>query len=464
MKRISLLLIILSITVFFTDAVLADCEPANIRATDVCAPPPFLPIIDGFIPFDFRTHFDASVECGPRPDPIDSTSAWYRAATHDIVLKAVTYGNKTRPDIMFATKAHVEEDYGPLPPINPVTGGPVNCRCVVGTGNGPDSLTDLFYAPLTPRVPCFDPNYPENFNPSIDAALAATHGNPEMTSCNYNCEVNPWSLFPVDERPPEYLKYPLCDTNIDGSVRLGVFTLSFPAPTDRFLVYERGMDSEIHIQALDLNDEPIASADIPRYDLDLGNPKLVKYAGFNIRVDTGIPNFIVGPQPVGSVGLQLPKGVLSDKLRITIIPRTDFGADLKILALAPENPDKKANLIPCPINYPAGAEQPSGGGFVIFNSSNGVGHNLELTAILEKVEANTEYDLYLYVDNNDQFYDKWSIKTNKAGNANFHQNLLLTQGTHYLSFAVTKKGSMSDIYETPGIHDGKGTVFYFSAK
>jgi hypothetical protein len=164
------------------------------------------------------------------------------------------------------------------------------------------------------------------------------------------------------------------------------------------------------------------------------------------------------------VGLQLPKGVLSDKLRITIIPRTDFGADLKILALAPENPDKKANLIPCPINYPAGAEQPSGGGFVIFNSSNGVGHNLELTAILEKVEANTEYDLYLYVDNNDQFYDKWSIKTNKAGNANFHQNLLLTQGTHYLSFAVTKKGSMSDIYETPGIHDGKGTVFYFSAK
>ena len=176
---------------------------------------------------------------------------------------------------------------------------------------------------------------------------------------------------------------------------------------------------------------------------------------------------MVGPQPVGTVGLQLPKGVLSDKLRVTIIPRTDFGADLKIMALAPEYIDQEVALVPCPINYPAGSPQPPGGGFVIFNNSNGVDHNLELTASLTKIAPNTEYDLYLYVDNNDSPYEKLgTVLTNKAGNATFHQNLLLPvipQGqTRYLSFNVTKKGSGRDIYETPGIHDAKGTVLYFS--
>lgn len=285
----------------------------------------------------------------------------------------------------------------------------------------------------TPLVFCYDPD--------IDIALAAAHGNLDLGSINYNCEV--------------IVGDGLCD--LKGSA---IFTLSFPAPTERFLVYERGMDSDIHIEALDTSGFPIASADIPRYDLDPGNPKLVKYAGFNIDTWTGV--FSPGPQPVGSVGLKLDGGLLSDTLRITIYPKKDFGADLKILALAPEQPDKKVSLVTCPINYPAGASVPPGGGFVIFNNPNGANKNLVLTGALEKVEPNTEYDLYLFVDNEGMKID--TVKTNRQGNATFHVQEFLDAGVHYLGFDVTKTGSPNDVYETPGIHEKKGTVLVFSAK
>jgi hypothetical protein len=298
MKRISSLLMVICLPVVLAaPAVASECPAMPGRAMASCAPAPFLPKISGFIPFDFVTHFTQSpgVECDP---------------TRDIRLDAVSYGNKTRSDIMLVTRAHViKEPYDDLGPDARL------CRCVVGTGHGLNSDSDQLLPP-TPIVPCYDPN--------IDIALAAAHGNLDLGSINYNCEV------PFGDGQ--------CDLN--GSA---IFTLSFPAPTDRFLIYERGMDSDIHIEALDTSGLPIASAEIPRYDLDLGNPKLLTYAGFNIDTWTGV--FSPGPQRVGSVGLKLDRGMLSDTIRITVYPKQDFGADLKILALAPEQPVKKVSTV-----------------------------------------------------------------------------------------------------------------------
>jgi hypothetical protein len=416
MRRIILLLVFMIMVVgLLANSAVADCTATPIRGLDLCAPPAFKPEISGFIPFDFVTHFTQSpgVVCDP---------------TMDIRLDAVTYNNKTRTDIMLVSSAHVVRDIYFGPPG----------QCVVGTGHGPNTDADPLLPP-TPFVLCSDPN--------IETALAGAHGNLDLTSINYNREV-PSGV------PPRV--YPNCDLNGDA-----IFTISFPAPTDRFLIYERGMDSDIHIEALNSNGQPIAYAEIPRYDLDLGDPKLVKYAGFNITT-TLEPGRNVGPQPVGSVGLQLEKGMLSDTLRITVIPKTDFGADLKILALAPEHPDKKLSLIPCPINYPAGGNVAPGGGFVIFNNPNGAEKNLIVNGALKKVEPNTEYDLYLFVD--DEPMKLGTVKTNPQGNATFNLQTLLSAGVHYLGFDVTKKGSQNDVYETPGIHEKKGTVLAFNVK
>lgn len=409
------ILTILVIVGFIVSSALADCPPAPRRATDACAPPPFKAEIYGFIPFDFTTQFTQSpgVVCDP---------------TRDIRLDSVTYDNHTRSDIMLVSSAHVVRD------IYFDTG---LCQCVVGTGHGPNTDADPLLPP-TPFIPCTDPD--------IDFFLAEAHGNIDLTSINFNCEV------PVGVPGT----YPDCDTN-----GVAIFTLSFPAPTDKFLIFERGMDSDIHLEALDSSGQTIAKADIPRYDLDLGDPKLVKYAGFNITT-TLTPTFNVGPQPVGSLGLQLEKGVLSDTLRITVIPKTDFGADLKILALAPDHPVKKLSLVPCPVNYPDGETAPPGGGFVIFNNPKSANKNLVVSGALEKVEPNTEYDLYLFLDNQSVKID--TVKTNRQGNATFHYQSLLEEGIHYLGLDVTKKGSFSDVYETPGIHESKGAVLMFSVK
>lgn len=293
MRRIaSLLMIICFMVVSASAAATSECPEAPKRGIASCAPAPFLPKISGFIPFDFVTHFTQSpgVECDP---------------TRDIRLDSVTYDNRTRSDIMLVSKAHVIKE-----PYDDLGADARLCRCVVGTGHGRNSDSDPLL-PLTPIVPCYDAD--------IDAALAAAHGNLDLGSINYNCEV------PFGDGQ--------CDSNGPA-----IFTLSFPQPTDRFLVYERGMDSDIHIEALDKSGSPIANADIPRSDLDLGDPRLLKYAGFNIDTWTGV--FSPGPQRVGSIGLQLDKGMLSDTIRITVYPKQDFGADLKILALSPEPPAK----------------------------------------------------------------------------------------------------------------------------
>jgi len=113
---------------------------------------------------------------------------------------------------------------------------------------------------------------------------------------------------------------------------------------------------------------------------------------------------------------------------------------------------QKVVLVPCPINYP-GPNFPPGGGFVIFNNPKGADHNLEVTVSLKGVTPSTEYDIYLFIDQGGTGEKIGTLKTNPKGNANFHINGLLEEGTHVLAIDITLKGSGADVYETSGIHD-----------
>ncbi len=114
---------------------------------------------------------------------------------------------------------------------------------------------------------------------------------------------------------------------------------------------------------------------------------------------------------------------------------------------------QKVELVACPINYPSGTTPPPGGGFVIFNNPRSAGHNLEVTVSLKGVTPNTEYDIYLFVDQGLEGDKIGTVKTNPRGNATLHIDGLLEEGTHVLAVDVTLKGSGADVYETSGIHD-----------
>jgi len=123
---------------------------------------------------------------------------------------------------------------------------------------------------------------------------------------------------------------------------------------------------------------------------------------------------------------------------------------------------QKVDLVPCPINYPNPEALPPGGGFVIFNNPVGEDHNLLVTVSVKKVQPKTEYDIYLFVD--DEWYNGaklGTVKTNVMGNANFHIKGMLPEGEHVLALDITKKGSGADVYETPGIHELQGTLMVF---
>jgi hypothetical protein len=122
----------------------------------------------------------------------------------------------------------------------------------------------------------------------------------------------------------------------------------------------------------------------------------------------------------------------------------------------------KVNLIPCPKNYLPGSTPPPGGGFVTFNNPYRLNVTLDVTVSLNGVEPETSYDIYVFVDH------LWlggakagTIETNPEGNGSFRLNALVPKGRHTLALGVTKSGSRRDVYDTPGLEEGQGTVMVF---
>jgi hypothetical protein len=112
---------------------------------------------------------------------------------------------------------------------------------------------------------------------------------------------------------------------------------------------------------------------------------------------------------------------------------------------------QKVALVPCADEYQGtcapNLEPLGGGGFAIFNNSAGAGHNLLLTVALKKVLPETDYDIYLFVDD---IYTGGSkvgtVTTNAVGNATFHINTLVPLGERLLAVDVTYAGSGSDVF------------------
>ena len=129
-----------------------------------------------------------------------------------------------------------------------------------------------------------------------------------------------------------------------------------------------------------------------------------------------------------------------------------------VFATAAFSKAEKVDLIQCPINYPSPELLP-GGGFVIFNNSSGVGHNLELTVSLKGLVPDTAYDIHLFVDGVGTLVG--TVITNASGNANFNMNDLLDPGDRLLNIDVTLEGSGADVFETDGIHTAGGTLMTF---
>jgi len=156
-------------------------------------------------------------------------------------------------------------------------------------------------------------------------------------------------------------------------------------------------------------------------------------------------------------------------MRKTILEVAVVLAVVALIAVPVMAAAQKANLIPCVVTYPDGVTPPPGGGFVIFNNTSGP-NNLVMTLALKGVQPNTEYDIYLGVDSwglvPGDVVKVGTVKTNRQGNANFHLNTAVASGEHTLNVDVTLKGSGSDIYELPGIHDSPtgGVTMTFKSK
>ncbi len=117
----------------------------------------------------------------------------------------------------------------------------------------------------------------------------------------------------------------------------GIFTISFPSPTDTFFIFERGMDSDIHLEALN-DGKVVATWDFTWPMADGRHPWPDSYyAGFDIVTYTGFPGWSTDPNgahKVGAIGIRLD-GEAADTLRFTINAIPDFGPDLKVFGGAP---------------------------------------------------------------------------------------------------------------------------------
>ena len=114
---------------------------------------------------------------------------------------------------------------------------------------------------------------------------------------------------------------------------------------------------------------------------------------------------------------------------------------------------QKVPLVPCTDELAVGcasnSEPLGGGGFVVFNDSAGP-DNLHVTVALKKVLPDTDYDIYLYVDDIDAGVKVGTVTTNAVGNATFHLNTVAPLGTHGLAVDVVYEGFGADVYISDG--------------
>ncbi len=127
------------------------------------------------------------------------------------------------------------------------------------------------------------------------------------------------------------LKAALADFNLTSLVVTrenpgsAVLDLSFATPTNNFLFFERGFNSDLQVQALNASDQVIGSFTILR----------ANYTPTGIIVSTDNNAFVLAGQQLGSIGVQSDEAV--SRLRLSSY-RSDVlnynGPDYKVLAVA----------------------------------------------------------------------------------------------------------------------------------
>jgi hypothetical protein len=234
--------------------------------------------------FSFQTNWSQN----PSPDV-----AAYPTYSRDYRLDSVAYDGQTFSNFQLVSAAHViQNDFDDQTGAD-ATGFVRQPYYIINTGRGANTQLD----PWVNEGPI------SGANGATDADLVATYANLNLNSINYNRE----------------------------RIGLGIFTISFPHPTDRFFIFERGNDSDIHLDALDADGNTVGHWDFLR----TGG---YQDTGVAIVTNTGFPGWpTTGSQAVGSVGLKIVGGAATT-LKFTINAIPDFGPDLKVFggAAVPE--------------------------------------------------------------------------------------------------------------------------------
>ncbi len=243
------------------------------------------------------TDFQFQANWSRNPDPAVQK---YHVATRDVRLDSVTFDGTTFSDFQLVSVANIiRNDVDSVSNADPSTGFVREPFTVTNTGRG--QYTDV--DPWVNEGPISGPNGATN------ADLVATYASLNLNSINYNRERKDY----------------------------GIFTISFPEPTDTFFIFERGMDSDIHLEALN-GGEVVATWDFTWPIVEGRHPWPDSYyAGFEIVTYTGFPGWSTDPnraQKVGAIGIRL-HGEAADTLKFTINAIPDFGPDLKVFGGAP---------------------------------------------------------------------------------------------------------------------------------
>ena len=239
----------------------------------------------------FHTPADAERETTglPRPASPACAGAPYKhpGYSRDYRLDSVSYGGNTFSGFQLVSSARIlRNDFDDKTGAD-ATGFVRQPYYIINTGRGANTALD----------PWVNEGLLSGAGGATEADLVAAYANHNLNSINYNRERGDY----------------------------GIFTISFPQPTDTFFIFERGMDSDIHLDALDDAGSVVGHWDFLRSDG-------YRYSGVNIVTDTGFPGWpTTGAQRVGSVGLKIADGTATT-LKFTIHAIPDFGPDLKVFA------------------------------------------------------------------------------------------------------------------------------------